>query len=137
MKKLVTTISAALAFAAIAFTATAAMDDASIHERTMPVGSVCVEGEECGSASAAPASGPRDPEELYTGVCAACHSSGALGAPKLGDAADWSARLGKGMDQVIAHAVDGYNAMPAKGTCSTCSDEDIAKTVQYMVDNSK
>lgn len=131
------TISAALTLAAVAFTATAAMDDASIRERTMPVGSVCVEGQECGSASAAPASGPRDPEELYTSVCAGCHTSGALGAPKIGDAADWSARLGKGLDQVIANAINGVNSMPAKGTCATCSDDDISNTVKYMVDNSK
>lgn len=137
MKKLVMTISAALAFAAVAFTATAAMDDESIRERTKPVGSVCVEGEDCGSASAAVASGPRDPQELYTGVCAGCHTSGALGAPKLGDAADWSARLDKGLDQVIANAINGINAMPAKGTCSSCSDDDIANAVKYMVDNSK
>lgn len=137
MKKLVMTISAALAFAAVAFTATAAMDDESIRERTKPVGSVCVEGEDCGSASAAVVSGPRDPQELYTGVCAACHTSGALGAPKLGDVADWSARLEKGLDQVIANAINGINAMPAKGTCSSCSDDDIANAVKYMVDNSK
>ncbi len=137
MKKLVMTISAALAFAAVALTATAAMDDASIRERTQPVGSVCVEGEDCGSASAAVASGPRDPQELYNGVCAGCHTSGALGAPKLGDAADWGARLNQGLDQVIANAINGINAMPPKGTCSTCSDDDIANAVQYMVDNSK
>ena len=137
MKKMVMTISAALAFAAVALTATAAMDDASIRERTMPVGSVCVEGDECGSASAAVASGPRDPEELYNGVCAGCHTSGALGAPKFGDAADWSARMDQGLEQVIANAIGGIGAMPPKGTCSSCSDDDIANAVKYMVDNSK
>ena len=137
MKKMVMTISAALAFAAAALTATAAMDDASIRERTMPVGSVCVEGDDCGSASAAVASGPRDPEELYNGVCAGCHTTGALGAPKLGDAADWGARMDKGLDQIIANAIGGINAMPAMGTCSSCSEDDIANAVKYMVDNSK
>lgn len=136
MKKLVMGLTAAIAFAT-AFTAMAAMDEESIRERIKPVGSVCVEGEDCGSASAAAASGPRDPEELYTSVCAACHTSGALGAPKIGDAADWSARMGKGLDQVIANAINGVNAMPAKGTCGTCSDDDITNAVQYMVDNSK
>lgn len=137
MKKMVMTISAALALAAAALTATAAMDDASIRERTMPVGSVCVEGDDCGSASAAVASGPRDPEELYNGVCAGCHTTGALGAPKLGDAADWGARMDKGLDQIIANAIGGINAMPAMGTCSSCSEDDIANAVKYMVDNSK
>jgi len=136
VKKLIMSISATFAFA-LALTATAAMDDESIRERTKPVGSVCVEGEECGSATASVAAGPRDPEELYGAVCAGCHNTGAIGAPKLGDATDWSARLEKGFDTVVANAINGINAMPARGTCASCSDEDITNAVQYMVDNSK
>lgn len=137
VKKLLMSMFAALTLVVSAFTATAAMDDDSIRERIKPVGSVCVQGDDCGAATAAVASGPRDPEELYNSVCSACHTSGALGAPKLGSASDWSARMSGGIDQVIANAINGINAMPPKGTCSTCSDDDIANAVQYMVDNSK
>lgn len=137
MKKMVMVLSTALAFLAIALSANAAMDDDSIRERTMPIGSVCVEGDDCGSATAVVAAGPRDPEELYGAVCAACHTTGALNAPKLGDVADWAARIAKGIDQVIANAVNGINSMPAMGTCSSCSEEDIANAVTYMVENSK
>jgi cytochrome c5 len=132
-----TGLSAILVLASIALSAAAAMDDKSIRDRTMPVGKVCVEGEDCGSASAAAASGPMAPEDIYSNSCAGCHASGVLGAPKLGDAAAWSGRLDKGLDQLIANAINGINAMPPKGTCASCSDDDIGATVQYMVDGSK
>ena len=115
----------------------AAMDDKSIRERTAQIGSVCLEGDACGSASAAADAGPKTPEEIYAASCGGCHNSGVLGAPKIGDAAVWTDRLGKGLDQVIANAIGGINGMPAMGTCASCSEDDIAATVQYMVDNSK
>ena len=118
-------------------TASAAMDENSIRERTMPVGKVCIEGEDCGSASAAVVSGPKSASDIFTASCNACHGSGVLGAPKLGDAADWSKRSAKGVDTLINNAIVGINSMPPRGTCSSCSDDEIAATVQYMLDNSK
>ena len=116
----------------------AAMDDKSIRERTLPIGKVGVEGDDCGSAVAAAPTGPQSPEDIYTNSCAACHGSGALGAPKFGDAGDWGARMAdKGLDTLIANAIGGINAMPPMGTCASCSEDDIAETVKYIVDNSK
>lgn len=118
--------------------ANAGMDAKSIAERTMPVGKVCVEGDDCGSAVAAAPAGPQSPEDIYNASCAACHGTGALGAPKFGDAGEWGARIAdKGLDTLISNAIGGINAMPAMGTCASCSEDDIAATVQYMVDNSK
>ena len=57
--------------------------DRAISDRIAPVGSLCVEGEECGSASAGGeqvASGPRSGEAVYNAACLACHASGAAGA---------------------------------------------------------
>ena len=121
----------------VVFSANAAMDDQSIRDRTMPIGKVCLEGDECGSASAAADAGPKGPEDIYAASCQACHGTGALNAPKLGDAADWGARAEKGIDTVIANAINGINSMPPRGTCASCSDDDIAATVKYMIDNSK
>ena len=118
-------------------TATAGMDDKSIAERLKPVGKICLEGDDCGSASAAAASGPRGPADIYQASCFACHGTGALGAPKVGDAGVWSERSSKGVDTLIANAINGINSMPARGTCASCSDDDIAETVRYMLDNSK
>ena len=56
----------------------------------------------------------------------------------MGDAAEWGQRLAdKGMDTLTANAISGINSMPAKGTCASCSDEDIRDTIQYILDNSK
>lgn len=110
-----------------------------IRERIKPVGEVCVAGEDCGDIAApvAVASGPRSGEDIYNSTCFGCHGTGAAGAPKVGDVAEWSARTGKGLDVVISNAINGVGGMPPRGTCSSCSDDDIAATVKYMVNNSK
>ena len=72
-----------------------------------------------------------------TAGCAACHDSGAAGAPKTGDAGAWASRIDKGMDTLVKHAYEGFNAMPAKGMCSDCSEEEIAAAVEYIVDKSQ
>ena len=135
MKKLVRVIGSAILVVLVSVAANAAMDSKSIKARTMPVGKVCLEGDECGSA--APVAGPMGPEDIYQASCFGCHGTGALSAPKLGDAAEWSARSAGGVDALIASAISGVNSMPPRGTCATCSDDDIAATVQYILDNSK
>lgn len=119
------------------------MSDHNIEERLKPVHSVYVEGDEVPQvANAAPAaagggsSEARSGEQIYNTNCMACHTTGAAGAPKIGDAADWNARMEKGIDTVYSHAIDGFNAMPPKGTCATCSDDEIKATVDYILENS-
>lgn len=78
-----------------------------------------------------------DPARTYAQSCAACHNSGAAGAPRFGNSADWSARLEKGMDVLVEHTINGFNnVMPPKGMCFTCSDDDLRAVVQYMLDES-
>ena len=78
-------------------------------------------------------------ETTYMASCFACHSTGAAGAPKVGagNAAVWETRLEKGLDTVVANAINGVNTMPAKGLCFTCTDDDLRAVVEYMVDSSK
>jgi cytochrome c5 len=78
-----------------------------------------------------------DAEKTYMQSCFACHNSGAAGAPRVGNADDWAMRIEKGMDVLVANSISGINAMPPKGLCFTCSDEDLKAIVQYMVDKSK
>jgi cytochrome c5 len=73
---------------------------------------------------------------VYTAVCAACHTTGAAGAPKLGDAASWSARLAKGYDTLVKHAIQGIGAMPAKGGNPDLDDVEVARAVVYMANQS-
>lgn len=104
--------------------------DDDIAERIKPVGKVHVAG-----AAPAVAAGPRSGKEIYDSACVACHTSGVLGAPKLQNAADWQPRLDeKGFDQVWKNAINGINAMPAMGTCSSCSDDDIKAAIDYMIE---
>ena len=70
--------------------------------------------------------------EKYNKSCAVCHASGAANAPKTGDAAVWEPRMAKGMDVLVKSVNDGMNAMPPKGMCFDCSDEDYKALIEYM-----
>jgi cytochrome c5 len=108
-----------------------------IAERIKPVGSVCLQGDASCGAVAAASSGPRSGEDVYKASCTACHDTGAAGAPKKGDAAAWKPRIAKGIDTLHTHAINGFNGMPPKGTCMTCSDDDVKAAVDFIVENSK
>lgn len=111
-----------------------------ITARIAPVGKVCIVGEECEVASAAAVAssdGPRSGEAVYNQFCTACHSIGVAGAPKLGDAGAWAPRVAKGFDSLMSNAINGLNAMPPRGTCTTCSDEEIQGAIEYMTGNSQ
>ncbi|EIK54808.1 cytochrome c5 [Stutzerimonas stutzeri TS44] len=120
-----------------AMSAQAATDEA-IAERLKPVGEVCVQGQECaaagGGAAAAAGSAARSGEEIYGKFCTACHGSGLLNAPKTGDSAAWSARADAkgGVDGLLKSAISGLNAMPPKGTCSDCSDDELKGAIKHM-----
>ena len=115
--------------------------DETILENIRPVGQVNIAGESDPAAApaAAPvaAAQPKSAEEVYNGSCMSCHATGAAGAPKLGDTAAWAPRIAAGMDSLVANVMNGLNAMPPKGLCMACSDEELQGAVQYMVDNSQ
>jgi len=112
--------------------------DRATAERIRPVGSVCVEGEDCGGPAVEEvAAGPRAGDAVYNASCVACHGTGAAGAPILGDAAAWAPRIKQGMPTLLKHSIEGLNAMPPKGMCMDCSDEEIKATVEYMVSKSR
>ena len=114
---------------------------AAIEERISPAGEVCMQGDNsCGGAAAAVASsGPRSGEEVYNAACMACHSTGAAGAPKYGDAVAWADRIAKGNDTLYSSGIDGIagTGMMAKGGCMNCSDEEVSAAVDYMVAGSQ
>jgi cytochrome c5 len=70
--------------------------------------------------------------EKYNKSCAVCHATGAANAPKTGDAAAWEPRLAKGIETLVASVSTGLNAMPPKGMCFDCSDEDYKALIEYM-----
>ena len=90
-----------------------------------------------GEVAAAGVDVARTPEDIYNSNCMACHMTGASAAPILGNTEHWVARIAKGMDTLYENAINGINAMPAKGLCMTCTDEEIRAVVDYMVEASQ
>ncbi len=80
-----------------------------------------------------------DVEAKYMASCFACHSTGAAGAPKVGpgNSGEWTPRLEKGLDAVVANAINGLNTMPPKGLCFDCTDADLRAIVEYMIASSE
>lgn len=75
-------------------------------------------------------------DAVYTANCAACHGTGAAGAPKLGDSAAWGGRLAQGYDTLLKHAIEGIRAMPAKGGNPDLDNVEVARAVVYMANKS-
>ena len=71
-------------------------------------------------------------EAIVQQQCAACHQAGKDGAPKIGDRAAWTPRFAKGLDRLVASAVHGHGAMPARGGMPDLEREDIRDATLYM-----
>ena len=121
---------ALVTFGLIAPTQAVDMSDDAILERIKPIGNVYLQSDQ---PTIAKITEPRSGEAVYNSYCTACHTSGVLGAPKMKDSADWAPRLAQGMDTVNKHAIQGFNAMPAKGTCMDCSDDEIIAAINHMI----
>lgn len=110
--------------------------------RIAPQGKVCFEGKECditiaAALGAADPNKPREGKVIYEGVCHTCHAAGLLGAPKFGDKGAWGPRIAKGTATLHQHALQGFNAMPAKGGNADLLDMEVTNAVDYMVSQAK
>ena len=106
-------------------------------DRIRPVGYVTVEAAPIGTSNTTVAQSTRSGEAVFQSVCTACHSTGAAGAPKIGDKTAWSPRIAQGERTLLQHALQGFNAMPARGTCAACSDGELKAAVDYLVAKAK
>lgn len=70
--------------------------------------------------------------ERYERSCMACHVVAASDAPLTGFAPHWKRRIAQGADQMLRHAQDGLNAMPARGQCNDCSPDDLRALTEFM-----
>ena len=84
------------------------------------------------SGVAAPGGAARSAMTLYNGACMACHSTGAAGAPMLGDKAAWEARAATGIDAMLSTARTGKGAMPPNGG-SALSEAEMRQVIEYML----
>ena len=97
-------------------------DDSAIMARIQPVGHIVL-------------AGPRvqlTGEQIYGQVCKTCHETGLLNAPKFGDKAAWAKVIAQGQAVAVGHAVNGYNAMPAKGGNPDFENADVERAVVFM-----
>ena len=107
-------------------------NNAETLARTTPVGSVEVGDMSQQVASTAPAE-EMSGEQVYQTACVVCHGAGIAGAPKYGDAAAWEPRIAQGIEILYGHALNGLNAMPAKGGNAGLSDDAVKSAVDYMI----
>ncbi|PKO38143.1 MAG: cytochrome c5 family protein [Betaproteobacteria bacterium HGW-Betaproteobacteria-6] len=88
--------------------------------------------------SVAPAlAADRSGKEVVDTVCAACHTTGKDGAPKIGDQAAWAQRAAKGLDKLTVNAITGVRNMPAHGGQAALTDLEMTRAVGYMVSGGK
>jgi cytochrome c5 len=107
---------------------TRALDAEAVAQRIAPVAKVELR-------DASDVASLKTGEQVYQAQCAACHAAGAAGAPKLGDAASWSARLKTGYEALLGSALKGKGAMAAQGG-GDFSDFESARAVVYMSNQS-
>ena len=78
-----------------------------------------------------------DGAATYQQACAACHMTGAAGAPKLEDKAAWAPRIAQGKDALYNSILNGKGAMPPKGGQAQLSDDEVKAAVDYIVSQAK
>jgi cytochrome c5 len=80
-------------------------------------------------------------KSVYDGGCVACHKTGMMGAPKLGDKAAWAPRIKQGEAVLVSHAAKGFQGkvgmMPPKGGNAKLTDTQVSDAVAYIVSGSK
>ena len=112
-----------------------------ILENIKPVGQVNIAGETTQEVvvaqETAVAAEPMSGEQVYQSKCIACHAAGVAGAPKVGDTSAWAPRIAQGTDNMLKNAVNGLNAMPPKGTCMNCTEDELRAAIEYMVGQSQ
>jgi cytochrome c5 len=101
------------------------MSDEAIAKRLQPVGTIVIA--EPGASGA-----EKGGKEVYETVCAACHATGVLNAPRFGDKAAWAKLIAEGQDKLTADAVKGVRQMPPRGGNPNLSDTEFARAVAYM-----
>jgi cytochrome c5 len=108
-------------------------DNLTVSERIAPLGQVYLSGDTNTKIVKTPTKAKaRSGKDVYTAVCSSCHSVGILNAPKFGNKADWAQRVKRGIASLVKVAISGTGAMPPRGTCMDCSDDELQSAIEYM-----
>lgn len=114
-----------------------------ITARISPVSSLTMPGESVAPVAevVAPVVEELSGAQVYNQACGACHTNGIGGAPKLGDAVAWEPRIAQSLEILRGHAINGYQGsagyMPAKGGNMGLSDEEVHRSIDYMISESQ
>jgi cytochrome c5 len=119
----------ALFYALLNYTSKQSVNAESVKENIKPVATVEVSAN--GGVHVA-----QSGDDVVKNICSACHAVGALGAPKLGDKAQWAPRIAQGYDTLVKNAINGIRSMPARGGNSDLTDEEVAAAVAVMANQS-
>jgi cytochrome c5 len=106
-----------------------ALTPESVAARIQPVGRL-----EFGEPAAPP--GARTGEAIVKATCATCHQAGVANAPRIGDAKGWAPAIKQGLQAMVANAIKGKGAMPPKGGDTSLTNEEMARAVVYMANQS-
>lgn len=74
-------------------------------------------------------------QEIVKHFCSTCHAAHPLiplGAPRMGHPEDWRARLKQDPKLLWQHTTEGFHAMPARGGCFECSDDQLKKAILVL-----
>lgn len=82
--------------------------------------------------------GQRSGEAIFNKICIQCHAADSVtpNAPRITNTGEWAARISKGFETLINHAINGFNAMPPRGGASDLTDDEIARAIAYMANQS-
>jgi cytochrome c5 len=106
-------------------TASPAAQEEAVAKRLKPAGEVIISAS--GSAQQL-----RDGKTVVETACAACHATGAMNAPKIGDKAAWGKLTSRSLEALTASAIKGVRQMPARGGNPDLADVEIARAIVYM-----
>lgn len=110
---------------------------AKIEDRIKPIGQAVTDPAALMKVAVASAAArtPYTGEQLVQKVCAGCHGTGLLNAPKIGNKAEWSKRQAAagGLAGLVASAIKGKNSMPARGGDPSLSDAEIKAAIEFMI----
>ena len=106
-----------------------------IEEVAAPVAKVeqNIKPEAVVEVAAAPVAGVvKTGAEVVQAACAACHVSGLLNAPMIGNKEQWAPRIALGYETLTKHAIEGIRSMPARGGNADLTDDEVASAVAEM-----
>lgn len=79
---------------------------------------------------------PQEGAKIVQHFCAACHADPPqipLGAPRIGKVPDWTVRMQTGFETLFQHTQAGYGAMPPRGGCFECTDQQLKKAIEALL----